>query len=100
MYLETYLNAMEKNHDQLVLVGPLHPRHLRALRQYRAFRDRILRLGNDHEEAYYHGVETGLEVRQDTIDLLKAEIARLRNYVPSYQKDWDTPEEDEAWKDL
>ena len=44
MYLETYLNAMEKNHDQLVLVGPLHPRHLRALRQYRAFRDRILKM--------------------------------------------------------
>ena len=46
---ETILNAMEKTHDNLVLVGPLHHKHLANLRQYHAFRSRLLRMFADKD---------------------------------------------------
>ena len=58
-------------------------------RQYRAFRDRILRLGNDHEEAYYNGVSAGLDVRQETIRQKNTEIARLNVEVDYLRRNND-----------
>ncbi len=44
MKIETIVNAMMRVNNNLILVGPLHKKHLANLRQYAAFRARILRI--------------------------------------------------------
>ena len=74
----------------------MNPKYKQRRRQYRAFRARILRLDAEKD----------------------AEIARLKKSVSDYEKEWamwrdsgspypskvvkewNTPEEDEVWKDL
>ena len=77
MKIETILNAMIKVNNNLILVGLHHHKHLANLRQYYAFRDRMLRMGNDSEEAYYNGVNVGLELMDTTIAEKDAEIYML-----------------------
>ena len=97
MKIETIFNAMEKANRRKYDArgGEIY------MRQYRAFRDRILRMGNDSEEAYYNGVSAGMDVREETIRQKDEEIKQLRNWIVILKMDtWDTPEEDEAWKEI
>ena len=57
MKIETILNAMMKVNNNLILVGPLHllvgphrHKHLVNLRQYYAFRDRIIRMDKEKDQ--------------------------------------------------
>ena len=50
MKIETILNALMRVNNNLVLVGPLHHKHLANLRQYPAFRDRIIRMVEEKDQ--------------------------------------------------
>ena len=93
MKLETMLNALEyaKYLGNLPFRGPPTNEAVtynRRLRQYRAFRARILRKGNDSEEAYYNGVSAGMDVREETIRQKDAEIEKLNARLDMEHEMW------------
>ena len=80
MKIETILNAYDKAYQVIIAEAGgwllLSFEHIsKRKRQHTAFRARILRMGNDSEEAYYNGVSAGMDVRGETIRQKDAEIA-------------------------
>ena len=101
MKIETYLNAYA-----IVIygLGKHGYNFTKRCRQRDAFRARILRMDAE-KEGVIVVLETGIKYLNEKIAKKDAEIARLRQNNQTFAnnaiaKSWDTPEEDEAWKDL
>ena len=59
MKIETILDALEKKLCKLIIVGVHDPKHLKNMRQYHTFRDRIIRMDKDKDEEIEYLVEYG-----------------------------------------
>ena len=106
MKIETILDAMVMA-DRRRLYPVHNPKILlypNAERQYNTFRARILRMFSV-SKSINADLLTEIEMQNARIAELEAlphdEIILLEDkFTSSISQEWDTPEEDEAWKDL
>jgi hypothetical protein len=87
MKIETILNAYDISYVRYCYIPEFDESKFgRRTRQHRAFRARILRMGNDSEEAYYNGVNVGLELMDTTIAEKDAKIDKLMDMAKEILK--------------